>query len=92
MQVYLAAEQALAAAEQGLAVPMRYESGVGEKMIFLSANTDDSRSAWVDNLITGCDGEWWRNKICRIRWLSSCPRTHLLTLLCIHSATFVTLT
>jgi hypothetical protein len=57
MRLYLAAEQALAAAEQGLAALMRYESGAGEKIIFLSANTDDDRSAWIENLIAGCEGD-----------------------------------
>jgi hypothetical protein len=91
MQVYLTAEQALATAEQVLAALMRYEpgvTGVSETMIFLGANTDDSRSEWIDNLITGCEGEW-RNKIRGIRWLFICPYT-FATSLCHFCSTHLT--
>jgi hypothetical protein len=70
MQLYLAAEQALAAAEQDLNALMRYESAASEKMIFLSANSDGDRSTWTDNLTAACNGEWSKQYNTKIQDLS----------------------
>ena len=55
MQVYLAAEHALAIAESEFDVLLRYGStSGGENLLSLSANSDADRSAWIGELTVVC--------------------------------------